>query len=102
MGLSQRLSFAAYCASMAVWAFVMVWFGLLIVFEWPERPTMGFPVWFLVLGGSLLIAAGEFVFALTASRMFPLASPRLTGSLEVLPFVGFLAVAIGVLFFWNQ
>jgi hypothetical protein len=100
MGLSQRLSFAAYCASMAVWAFVMVAFGLVILSEWPDR--MNFPARWCVLGGSLLIAFGQFIFALTASRMFPLASPRLTGSLEVLPFVGFLAVAIGVLFFWNQ
>jgi hypothetical protein len=101
MGLSQRLSFAAWCVSMSVWAFVMVWFGLLIVVEWPERPTMGFPVWFLVLGGSLLIAAGEFVFAVTASKMFPEANSRLTGSIEVLPIVGFLAVAVGILFFGN-
>ena len=102
MGMSQRLSFAAWCASMTLWAFVMVGFGLVIAVEWPERPRMTFPVWVLVLGGSLLIAAGEFVFAVTASRMFPDANPRLTGTVEVLPIVGFLAVAVGVLFFWNH
>lgn len=100
MGLSQRLSFAAYCASMTVWAFVMVFIGLVIMVEWPDR--MNFSSKWCVFWGSLLIAFGEFVFALTASRMFPAANPRLSGSIEVLPFVGFLAVAVGVLFFWNH
>ncbi len=102
MGLSQRLSFAAWCASMTVWAFVMVGFGLVIAFEWPARPRMNFPAPFLVLGGSLLIAAGEFVFAQTASRMFPEANPRLTGAMELLPVLAFLAVAVGVLLLWNH
>jgi len=102
MGLSQRLTYAAWCVSMSVWAFVMVAFGLVIAVEWPAQPRMGFPPQWWILFGSALIAAGQFVFALTASRMFPAANARLTGSIEVLPFIGFLALAIGVLFFWNQ
>jgi len=99
MGWSQRLSFAAYCASMAVWAFVMVAFGLVILSEWPDR--MNFPIHWCVLGGSLLVAFGQFIFAVTASRMFPLASPKLTGTLELLPGIGFVAVCIGILFHWG-
>jgi len=84
---------------MTAWAFVMVVFGLVIAAEWPAR--MNLSIRGCVLGGSLLIAAGQFIFALNASRMFQGAHPRLTGIVEVLPVVGSIGVGIGVLFFWN-
>ena len=99
MGLSQRLTHAVFGVCMTVWAFIMVVFGLLIAFDWPSR--MDYPAQWLVLGGTLLIAAGQFVFAINASRMFPGAHPRVTGIVEVLPVVGLIAVGVGVLFFWN-
>jgi hypothetical protein len=102
MGLSQRLSLAAYWASMTAWALVMVGFGLLIAIDLPGRPRMTLPAPILVLLGAALVAAGEFVFALVASRMFPLANPRLTATIEVLPIVGFVAVAMSVFFLRNQ
>ncbi len=102
MGLSQRLTLIMYWTSMTVWAFVMVGFGLLVALDLAFRPGMTLPAPFLVLFGSLLVAAGQFIFALVASRMFPLANPRLTAAIEVLPLVGFAAVAIGVFFNWNS
>lgn len=98
MGLNQRLSRALFGICMATWAFSMVFLGLLMLVDWPGR-VLNFPMWMCVLFGALLIATGEFVFAITAARMFPAASPRLTGAMELLPIIGFAAVLMGVLFY---
>lgn len=98
MGLNQRFSRAMFGICMATWAFIMVFLGLLMLADWPGR-GMNFPTWMCVLFGALFIATGQFVFAITASRMFPAASPRLTGAMELLPVIGFAAVLFGVLFY---
>lgn len=100
MGLSQRLSRALFGVCMATWAFIMVFLGLLMLADWPGR-VVNFPMWMCVLFGALFIATGQFVFAITAARMFPAASPRLTGAMELLPVIGFVAVCVGILFHWG-
>lgn len=99
MTWNERISWLALAACMSFWAFVMVVAGLIVIFDLPIR--VGFPVRLSVLIGGLLVAGGQFVFALTASRLFfPGASPRLTGVVELLPWAMFAIVASGALF-WN-
>lgn len=100
MTWNDRISWLALAACMSLWAFVMVVAGLIVIFDLPNR--VGFPVRLSLLVGGLLVAGGQFLFALTASRLFfPGASPRLTGVVELLPWAAFSVVACGA-FFWNN
>lgn len=90
-------SLLVLCAGL--WSAVMVVVGTLLVLEWPARFGWWEEPWRIF--GAALIAAGQFIFALVAARMFPIASPRVTGAFEVLPWLG-LAVLLAGGWLWQQ
>lgn len=98
MNPSRALWRATTTACAAAWAWVMVALGLVSLTEW----SGAFPLTrgLFGIGGVMLIAAGEFVFAaLVADRVFPRASRRLTGGFELAAGVC-VAVAAVLGVFW--
>lgn len=84
VGVSHWLWRAALVGCATVWAFVMVVVGLLAIIDWPDRFAAPGRLFYISVG-AILLAAGEFIFAVTAARMFPQASTRLTAAMELLP-----------------
>lgn len=64
------------------WSGAMQVLGLAAVFTGPSRWPIFAP--YLLLGGTALIAGGQYVFlVLVADRVFPAASPRVTLPIEL-------------------
>lgn len=80
---------------LGLWAYVMVVVGLLAALEWPSRFE---PLGRLCLVfGAGLVALGEFLLAMLASRLFPRANPIMTGIGELVPWAALVLVLAGVL-----
>lgn len=93
MRVSKWILRALLIAVAGAWSAVMVIVGVLLVLDWPLRFGGWAKPWQVF--GAALIAAGQFVFALVAARVFPLASGRVMAVFEALPWVGLLILVAG-------
>ncbi|MBY0312477.1 MAG: hypothetical protein K2W85_10430 [Phycisphaerales bacterium] len=81
------------------WALAMVYTGLgVLLNQWvlvdPPGPGPESPARWLRVGALVLVTGGVFVFALAASRCFPLASQRVKLVCELSPWAAALVVLV--------
>lgn len=94
MGAHTRaLSRTLLLAVFGVWGWVLVRIGLWRLVAGPHARDADTRLDRAL--GAALAAAGVFVFAWAASRCFPRASPKVTITAEVAPWVGLAAFLLG-------
>jgi hypothetical protein len=90
---SHRVTRANLLLVAGAWAWVMICIGPRLVLELPG--LIGVSSRWLPLGCAGFIASGVFIFIWSVGRCFPLASPKVKLSFELLPWFGLAGFALG-------